>query len=64
MNRQLLSTITNMVILCLINKQGLKGTLYPVVTFVASFLVSFFNLLFSKYVLKIVTNFLTSSKDG
>ena len=64
MNRQLLSTITNMVILCLINRQGLQGTLYPVVTFVPSFLVSFFNLLFSKYVLKIVTNFLTSSKDG
>ena len=37
---------------------------YVVVTFVASSLVSFFNLLFSKYLLKCLATFLASSKAG
>ena len=43
MKGKLLSTITNMVISCMLNRWGLQKTLYHVVTFVASSLVSFFN---------------------
>ena len=39
-----------------------KKGLYHVVTFVAKSLVSFFNLPFSKYVLKVLATFLVSSK--
>ena len=38
--------------------------LYPVVPFAASYLVSFFNLLFSKYVLEILATFLGSWRPG
>ena len=38
----------------MINMQGLQKMLYAVVTFLASFLVLFFNLLFSKHGFKIL----------
>ena len=63
-NGQLFSSITNMVISRMINRSCLQKKLYPVVTFVASSLVSFFDLLFSKYELKILATFLASSRDG
>ena len=58
---ELLSTITSMVISGIINRWGFKKKLYPVVTFVASSLASFFSLL-SKYMLKFLVTFLASSR--
>ena len=45
-----------------INRRGLQKKLYAVVIFVATSLFSFFNLLFLKYVLKVLATFLASSK--
>ena len=45
---ELLWTVANVVIFCMINRLGLWKKLFPVVTVNASYLASFFNLLFSK----------------
>ena len=60
LNRQLLWTNTDIVIPHMINRWDLQKMLHLVVTFFANSLVLFFNLLLSKYVLKILATFLTS----